>query len=110
MVLPFLERAHLHLIASLEEGQPVSVLEAGALAIPTVGTRVGHLADWGNSRARVVEVGDSRGLAREILLLLQDDVLRSQLGRATQAWVRDHDIDWMAQQFHQIYQELCGKR
>src|SRR5262249_49282901 len=38
--------AHLHVVSSRHEACGVSMLEAASAGIPTVGTRVGHIADW----------------------------------------------------------------
>ena len=47
----FYARAHLHVVSSRHEAAGIVVLEAAASGVPTVGTRVGFLADWAQARA-----------------------------------------------------------
>src|SRR6185436_18738171 len=47
---PFYARAHLHLVSSRHEAAGIVVLEAAAAGVPTIGTRVGFLADWSRER------------------------------------------------------------
>ena len=49
-------RAHVHLVTSRHEAAPIVVLEAAAAGVPTVGTRVGYVADWDPDRAVAVPV------------------------------------------------------
>src|SRR4051794_2152465 len=51
-------RAHLHLVTSRHEAAPIVVLESAAAGVPTVGTRVGYVADWDPDRAVAVPVQD----------------------------------------------------
>lgn len=106
---PLMERADIHVVSSRHEAGPAVALEAAALGIPTVGTQVGHLAEWAGAAARTVPVGDAEGLAREIETLLLDEALRLQLGRAAQARAIAEDADFTARQFEALYREVARR-
>jgi glycosyltransferase involved in cell wall biosynthesis len=106
---PIMERAHLHLVSSRHEAGPAVALEAAALGIPTVGTHVGHLAEWAGRASRTVTVGDAAGLAHEIEALLTDDALRLAMGRAAQARAIAEDADFTARSFEALYREVRGR-
>jgi sugar transferase (PEP-CTERM/EpsH1 system associated) len=84
----------LFVLSSLNEGLPLAVLEAMALAVPVASTPVGELPlviDDGVS-GRLFPVGDSAALARVILELAGDDPRRRALGAGGRAVVeRQYD-------------------
>ncbi len=94
--------------ASRHEAGPVVVLEAAVLGVPTVGTAVGHIAEWAPDAAVAVPVRDPEALARETLSLLGDEARRSSLAHAAQRRALAHDADWTAQRFESLYEELVG--
>jgi glycosyltransferase involved in cell wall biosynthesis len=101
------ERAHVHVVSSRHEASSVAVLEAAAAGVPTVGTSVGYVADWAaHDRALAVPVGDADALAAAILALLRNDDRRRAIAARARAWTLEHDADWTAAQFEQIYEEV----
>jgi glycosyltransferase involved in cell wall biosynthesis len=101
---PFWRQADLFVLSSLHEGQCVAVCEAAAAGMPTVGTRVGILAEWApNNLAVGVPVGDATALASEIVALLRGPSRRSRMATAAHAWATAHDADWTARQLEAIY-------
>ena len=76
--------ADLLLVTSRHESGPLVVLEAAVAGVPTVGTAVGHLAEWAPRAAAVVPVGDAAALARETAALLADDARRVALAAEAQ--------------------------
>jgi len=108
-VLPYFQKAWLCVVSSLHEAGPLVTLEAAACGVPTVGTAVGHIRDFGNSapeRALAVPVGDDGALAAGILALLDDEPRRRAMGKAARAWARAHDADATAAAFERIYAEV----
>src|SRR5262249_5258551 len=75
----FCPRAHPRVVSSRHEAAGVAVLEAAATGLATVGTRVGYVADWSNTSAVAVPVGDANALAEAIIALLQDPARRQRL-------------------------------
>lgn len=105
---PLLMKAHLMLISSRHEAGPIVMLEAGAVGVPTVGTAVGHIAEWSPSASVAVPVGDWKELAAAIRRVLEDEDLRLQIARAAAQRVINEDADYTAAQVQSIYRELTG--
>lgn len=108
-LLPFYRRADLLVHSSRHEAGPLVTLEAAACGVPTVGTAVGHIRDFGESvpeRALAVPVGDDAALAAGILALLADEPRRRAMGEAARIWARAHDADATAAAFSRIYAEV----
>jgi glycosyltransferase involved in cell wall biosynthesis len=105
---PYYQKADLCVMASRHEAGPLVALEAAACGVPTIGTPVGHLADWAPERAWSVPIGDAPRLADGILTLLRNAHLRENLGRAAQQWAKTYDADWTARRFQALYEELLG--
>jgi glycosyltransferase involved in cell wall biosynthesis len=103
----FYARAHLHVVSSRHEAAGVVVLEAACAGLPTVGTRVGYLADFDGDRAVAVPVRDPTALADAVIRLLHDRAQRERTGAAARAWALEHDAEWTAEQFERIYREAA---
>jgi glycosyltransferase involved in cell wall biosynthesis len=101
---PFYARAHLHVVSSRHEAAAVAVLEAACAGLPTVGTRVGYIADWEPERAAAVPAGDPAALAAAIVTLLHDPARRARLAASARSWTLDHDADWTARRFEELYE------
>jgi glycosyltransferase involved in cell wall biosynthesis len=105
---PLMQRAHASVISSRHEAGPLVLLEAAAVGIPTVGTAVGHIAEWAPDAAIAVPVGDSDALAVALHDVLIDEPLRLRLARA--AWLRAlcEDADYTVGCFEKLYCDLLG--
>ena len=101
-------RAHALIVTSRHESGPLTALEAAACGTPTVGTRVGHVADWAPELASAVPVGDAQALAHAVLDLLHDEERRRRMAATARAFALEHDADWTAAQFDRIYRELVS--
>ncbi len=89
-------QAHVHLVSSLHEAGPLALLEAAVAGLPSVGTRVGHLAEWAGDAALAVEVGDAQGLALAVQQLGRDEGLRLKLAHEAQRRAVREDADHSA--------------
>jgi len=81
----------LFLMTSLTEGMPNTVLEAMALELPVVSTRVGgvpELIEEGQC-GLLAPIGDANALAAAVLSLLDDSQRRRQFGQAARARVEE---------------------
>ncbi len=105
---PVLASAHVHLMSSRHEAGPMTVLEAAVLGVPSVGTRVGHLAEWAPQAALAVEPGDVAGLARAIAQLGHDESLRLRLAHEAQRRALLEDADHTSALFESLYAELVA--
>jgi glycosyltransferase involved in cell wall biosynthesis len=102
-LLPVMQRSHLMMVSSRHEAGPLAVLEAGVAGVPTVGTAVGHIAEWAPRAAAAVPVGDWAGLARAAAELLGDEDLRLRVAQEALRRAVQEDADSTAQRFEAIY-------
>jgi len=106
----FIARAHLFVQSSRHEGAGLAVLEAAADGLPTVGTRVGYVADWTPSASVGVPVGDATALADAVVSLLENPSERDRLAQAARARAAAYHSDRTAARYAQIYRELAESR
>jgi glycosyltransferase involved in cell wall biosynthesis len=104
----FYQAADLFVLTSRHEAGPVAVLEAAACGVPTVGTRVGHLADWDGREGMAVPVANPTALAEAILALLHDESRRAMMGRAALQWAKHYSADFTARRFEEIFTTLIS--
>ncbi|MBV8503162.1 MAG: glycosyltransferase family 4 protein [Paucibacter sp.] len=106
------EQADLHVLSSRHEAGPVVVLEAALAGLPTVGTAVGHLAEWAalpGPAALAVPVGDAAALAQAIEGLLANEQERLRMARAAQAEALREDADHTAALFASLHAAALGR-
>jgi len=105
---PIVESADLLVMSSRHEAGPFVLLEAAVAGVPTVGTTVGHIAEWAPSAAVAVPIGNPERLADAIHTLLADESLRLRVARAAQCRALSEDADYTARTFEALYQHLDG--
>jgi glycosyltransferase involved in cell wall biosynthesis len=105
---PHLETADILLMSSRHEAGPVVMLEAAAIGVPTVGTAVGHIAEWSPRAAVAVPVGDYTGLAGAIRDLLEDEDRRLRIASEALNRAVGEDADYTAQRFRALYARLIA--
>lgn len=103
-----MESVDLLVMSSLHEAGPLVALEAAAVGVPTVGTAVGHIAEWTPAAALAVPVGDAPALADAIRRLLGDDELRLRLAAGAQLRALREDADHTARAFEALYTHLVA--
>jgi glycosyltransferase involved in cell wall biosynthesis len=108
LLRPLVEAADLMIVSSRHETGPLVALEAAVAGVPTVGTAVGHLAEWAPQAAVAVSVGDPAALANAIAALLTDEELRLRIAREAFHRAILEDADFTAQRFQAIYTTLAG--
>ncbi len=103
---PIMTEADILLVSSRHEAGPVVVLEAAACGVPTVGTAVGHIAEWAPQAAVSVPIGDAQALAQATASLLADESLRLRV--AHEAWSRalQEDAEFTARAFQSMYRDF----
>jgi polysaccharide biosynthesis protein PelF len=113
-VTRYFPRIHVNVLTSVSESQPLSVLEAGAAAIPTVATDVGACREmlFGRRDERpqlgeggiLTDVASPEQTAAAIAALLGDQDRRRRLGLAMQERVRRYyDIALVDEAYATIY-------
>ena len=103
---PLVETAHVMVLSSLHETGPLVVLEAAVAGVPTVGTTVGHIAEWAPIAATSVPIGDWVRLADAIRQLLEDEDLRMSVAREALKRATREDANYTAERFRDLYAEL----
>ena len=102
--------AAVHVLSSRHDAAPVVVLEAAACAVPTVGTRVGHVSDLAAldpPAAVAVAPNDPAALSEAIIALIIDPAHRAAMGQAALGWAVAHDADHTARAFSDLYARLA---
>jgi len=99
-------------LTSLNEGSPVSVIEAMASGRAVVATAVGGVPDVVSEATGIlVPVGDHRGFADAIVSLLRDPDRRAELGRkGREVAVRRFASDRLVADIDRLYIDLLGRR
>jgi glycosyltransferase involved in cell wall biosynthesis len=105
-VLAMLQTADLYVQSSLHEAAGVSVLEAAASGVPTVGTLAGYVADWSPSMAMAVSNAMPESLAALIMAVHADPEGRHSMAKQASTFALAHDATWSAIQFDRLYQSL----
>ncbi len=107
---PFFDAAHVLLISSRHEADPIVALEAAIAGVPTVGTPVGHLVDWAPEAAVAVPVGNAAALAEGTATLLADDRRRREIAGNAQRRALAMDADAGATRVLELYETLTAGR
>lgn len=102
------EQADLLVMSSRHETGPVTAIEAGIAGVPTVGTKVGLIADWAPDAAMAVRVGDGDALADAIEALARDEPARIRLAHHAQAAAMKQDADCTTAEFRRLYARLSS--
>jgi glycosyltransferase involved in cell wall biosynthesis len=106
----WVERADLMVFSSLSEGAPIAMLEGAVAGVPTVGTAVGHIAEYAPEAAIAVPKRDAAALAAGILRLAGDEDLRLRMAGAAQARALAEDADFTAAAFLDLYERAIRSR
>jgi glycosyltransferase involved in cell wall biosynthesis len=105
---PLVEAAHLNVVSSRHEAGPLVVLEAAIAGVPTVGTLVGHIAEWTPHGALGVPVREAALLAAAIARLLENDAARLRMALEAQRRAVGEDGEFTARRFSEIYRDLVS--
>lgn len=104
-----LSESSIYCLPSRNEGMPMSVLEAMAYGLATVSTGVGGVPQVisDGSNGFLMQVGNHRQLANLLEILLGNEAVRRQIGKAGRATIADSfGIDSYASKLSEIYKEV----
>ena len=111
-VAPYYEAIDVLLLPSVNEGTPVSVIEALAAGRPAVATRVGGVPDVVRDGVDgfLVEVGDAATLADRLAELAADGERRAEMGRAGRGRVLErYAVDRLVDDVDRLYRRLLDE-
>ena len=97
------------LMPSLWEGLPLSLVLAMGAGLPVIASRVAGIPEVvkDNVSGLLVKPGDAPQLAAAMVRLLQDDALRSALGRTASEFVRPRfGVDGYVRSVTALYHQL----
>jgi glycosyltransferase involved in cell wall biosynthesis len=100
-------------LTSLNEGTPVSLIEAQAANKPIVSTRVGGIGDIvvEGKTALLADVTDSETFCAHLLNLVNDDAFRQQLGSNSSQYVmKRFSYQRLMKDMSDLYYELLHKK
>lgn len=100
-------------LPSLWEGQPISIMEAGAAGKPVIATSIDGIADMlcDEENALLVPAKDPDALASAMMRLGNDAGLRNRLSLSIQATVSESfTVENMAKRIGDLYQETYSVR
>lgn len=97
-------------LTSDSEGHPLVILEAMARGLPVVATRVGGVADTVRAGVNgfVVPVRDISAIAGSLRALVNDPILRENMGRASRVIAQEFSVDRMVERTLDLYHEVTG--
>jgi glycosyltransferase involved in cell wall biosynthesis len=95
------------------EGLPLSVLEAMAVGLPIIASRVGGLPELvdDGKEGILVTPGDSEGLAEAIQRVIQDPLLRARLGQSARIRARgEFSLCATVQNYDRVYRQVLDAK
>lgn len=98
-------------LPSVNEGMPMTVLEAMAAGLPIAASRVGAIPEVirDGESGRLFSPGDRAGLTRSLLDLLENSTTRARMGAAGRTRVtEEYSSLAMARKYSGIYERLLG--
>ena len=103
-ILPYYNQADMFVLPSFAEGIPVVLMEAMAMAIPCITSRITGIPELiqDGQNGILVPASDSEGLTQAIKRLAENQVLRQQLGEAGRATIlSDYDLNKNTRYFYE---------
>jgi glycosyltransferase involved in cell wall biosynthesis len=101
------------LLPSVNEGTPVSAIEALASGTPVVATRVGGVPDVVRDGVDgfLVEPGNADAAAERLAELAVDPALRERLGKSGSAYVRErYSVERLVDDVDRLYRSLLAEK
>ncbi len=105
-----LTRTHILVLPSLNEGQPMAILEAMTNGICVVASKSGGIPELlGEASGILVEPLDAENLACALKLVVQNHDVRDRLGRLAHSRVDEHfNIDKICRELDHLYQSISN--
>jgi glycosyltransferase involved in cell wall biosynthesis len=111
-IADFLGKASVFVLPSLKEGLPLSLLEAMASGLATVGSHVQGISDvvTHEQNGILVPPENPEALASSILTLLNDENLRRRLGQSARRLIEEkHNWNIITSKIERVYNEVTRR-
>ena len=108
-VLPYLQAADAFVLPSQREGLSISMLEAMAVGLPAIGTRTSGTVELirPGENGYLVDIGDSAGITRAMVSLLQRPREAREMGRVSRSMVEgEFGLDCAAERHLAMFTSL----
>ena len=98
---------NVYVMTSLNEGTPLSILDAFYNKVPVVATDIPPLKELLQGRGLLCTVRDAECIARNIDKLLSDQILREEIVRRAYKWISEtFSPESLAKEYIKIFKEL----
>lgn len=104
----FLRSLDVFLLPSDHEGTPAALLEAMAIGLPCIATRVGGMPALLGSAGVLVPRRDPHAIADEVQHLLGNPGRRLDLGKAAAQRAMSHSMTYQARAYADLYALICA--
>jgi glycosyltransferase involved in cell wall biosynthesis len=111
-IAPYFAYADAHVLPSISEGLPISLLEAMASGLPSIAADVGGISGQiGPALSKLVPPGDSRALADAMVQLRHDDQARHILSESGRRFVTEQfSWDRVVDRLIDVYGKIQSSR
>jgi len=108
----YYQAADIFVLPSRREGLPNSLLEAMSSGLACIASRLPGITDYvikEDKSGVLFEIDDVEDLSKKMLILLQNDFLVSELGKAARdVIIKKFDIKDIARRYEKVYKDLSG--
>lgn len=107
-IRPIMGDASVFVLASVREASPNVIIEAMAMGLPVVATRVGGIPElvMDGETGILVEPGDPKGLADALAVMLSDERRRREMGLAGRRRVEAyHSLEYLVAETERVFLE-----
>ncbi|MEK5174123.1 glycosyltransferase [Heyndrickxia sp. FSL W8-0496] len=99
----YLNCSDIFVLSSINEGLPLSILEAMAMGLPIISTNVGGIGDVVQENGILVESENTKALSNAMMKLAKDKDLRLKMSEASFRLVKQFDISIIAHEYKKLY-------
>ncbi len=110
-LLEYYRRAHLLYLLSFTEGLGMVLMEAGAAALPIIGSRAGGIPELAREgqNAFLIHPNDVQGCVEAVQTFCDHEPVREKMGRSSQAIMREYTMKRVAEKAARLLRSAARK-